>query len=118
MRGPLDVLRECWTNEKAEDVPVIPYVLEMQKPQEMTKLAQDNLQKAQQKQECYDQKALSTGESLAVGDEVLVLLPARKNKFQLEWTGPYKITQKISPVDVEVDTPGRRSSRKYITLTC
>ena len=99
VRGPLDVLRECWTNEEAGDVPVIPYVLEMQKRlQEMTKLAQDNLQKAQQKQkECYDQKALGTGESLVVGDEVLVLLPARKNKLQLEWAGPYKITWKISP---------------------
>ena len=28
VRGPLDVLQECWTNEEA-DIPVIPYVLEM-----------------------------------------------------------------------------------------
>ena len=57
-------------------------------------------------------KIFHTGESLEVGDEVLALLPARKNKLQLEWPGPYKITRKISSVDVEVDTPGRRSSSK------
>ena len=59
-------------------------------------------------------KTFHTGESLEVGDEVLVLLPARKIKLQLEWAGPYKITRKISPVDVEVDTVAAR----FITLTC
>ena len=114
VRGPLDVLRECWTDEKPEDTPVIPYVLDMQKKlREMTGVAQTSLQVAQQRQkEHYDQKAVHTGESLEVGDEVLVLLPARRNKLQLEWAGPYKITRKVSPVDVEVDTPGKRSSSK------
>ena len=42
-RGPLDVLRECWTDEKP-GAPVIPYVLEMQKKlREMTEVAQNNL---------------------------------------------------------------------------
>ena len=60
MRGPLDVLRECWTDEKPEGAPVIPYVLEMQKLREMTQVAQNNLQEAQQKQkEHYDQKNFS-----------------------------------------------------------
>ena len=78
VRGPLDVLSECWTDEKPGDVPVIPYVLEMQKKlQEMTKLARNNLQEAQQKKEHYDQKALCTGESLEVGNELLVLLQWR-----------------------------------------
>ena len=111
VRGPLDVLREYWTDEKPEDTPVIPYVLDMQKKlREMTEVAQTSLQVAQQRQkEYYDQKAVYTGESLEVGDEMLVLLPARRNKLQLEWAGPYKIMRKV---DVEVDTPGKRSSSK------
>ena len=55
----------------------------------MTEVAQTNLQEAQQKQkEQYDQKAMHMGESLEVGDEVLVLLPARRNKLatiQVGW---------------------------------
>ena len=31
VRGPLDLLQECWTDKKPEDTPVTPYVLEMQK---------------------------------------------------------------------------------------
>ena len=114
MRGPLDVLRECWTDEKERDVHIILFVLEMQKKlQEMTELAQTNLREAQRKQkEHYDQKAVCTGESLQIGDEVLVLLPAKRSKLQLEWSGPYKITREITPVDFEVNTPGKRTSSK------
>ena len=46
------------------------------------------------------------------GDKVVVLVPARYSKLQLEWAGPYKVTRRITPVDYEVEIPGRRMEKK------
>ena len=46
---------------------------------------------------------------LEVGDEVLVLLPVKQN---MQWSGPYEITRKVTAVDYEVRRPGRRQERK------
>ena len=43
---------------------------------------------------------------------MLVLVPTRRNKLQLEWVGPYKITRQVTPVDYGVETPGRRKEKK------
>ena len=43
---------------------------------------------------------------------MLVLVPARRSKLQLEWAGPYKVTRQVTPVDYEVETPGRRKEKK------
>ena len=42
----------------------------------------------------------------------MVLVPTKHSKLQLEWAGPYNITKKVTPVDYEVETPGRRKTRK------
>ena len=49
---------------------------------------------------------------LEVGDEVLVLLPTNQNKLQLQWSGPYQITRRVTTVDYEVKRPGRRQEKK------
>ena len=38
---------------------------------------------------------------LEVGDEVLVLLPTKQNKLKLQWSGPYQITRKVTPVNYD-----------------
>ena len=43
---------------------------------------------------------------------MLVLLPKPRNRLKLEWVGPYTVTRKLTSVDYEVETPGRRSERK------
>ena len=48
---------------------------------------------------------------LEVGNEVLVL-PTKQNKLKLQWSGPYQITRKVTPVDYEVERPGRRQEKK------
>ena len=49
---------------------------------------------------------------LEVGDEVLVLLPTKENKLQLQWSGPYQITRRVTPVDYKVKRPGCRQEMK------
>ncbi len=112
MRGPLDVLREMWTEEETEKTTEVTHLVQMrERLAEMTGVVKANLLKAQQKQKkAYDKKV--TPQTFKEGDKVLVLLPARQNKLQLQWEGPYTIT-KVTPVDWEVRRPGRRQERKF-----
>ena len=51
VRGPLDVLREGWTDHQATSTPVATYVVEMrQRLAEMTQLVVDHTAKSQQRQ--------------------------------------------------------------------
>ena len=79
--------------------------------QEMSNIARSNLTKAQRKQKrYYDEKARP--QALEVGDKVLVLVPTKRSKLQLEWAGPYNITKEVTQVDHEVETLGRRKTRR------
>ena len=51
---------------------------------------------------------------LEVVDEMLVLIPSKRSKLKLEWEGPYKITNKITSVDYEIETPGRKKEKRCI----
>lgn len=112
VRGPLDVLREDWTEDRGTAVPVATYVVEMrERLAEMTQLVAKHANKSQQRQkQHYDKNARS--QSFEVGDQVLVLLPMKTNRLKLQWTGPYKITKRVGTVDYEVEMPGRRQERK------
>ena len=112
IRGPLDVLKEVWTGEDGEETPVVTYVMQMRtRLQDMTEVVRDQAERAQQRQKkAYDRGAKQR--KVNVGDEVLVLLPKPQNRLKLEWVGPYKVTREVTPVDFEVETPGRRSERK------
>ena len=112
VRGPLDVLKEAWVGYEVEKENVSVHVLEMRRcPEEMSELVKENATKAQKKQKNYYDKK-SRQQNLKVGDEVLVLEPARRSKLQLEWNGPYKVTRRVSEVDYEVQTQGRRREKK------
>ena len=76
-----------------------------------TTIASHVITRAQKKQKLhYDERVKP--QILQPEDKVLVLVPARRNKLQLEWVGPYKITRQVTPVDYEVETPGRRKEKK------
>ena len=79
--------------------------------EEMAKMVEKNMKKAQRKQKYYYDKK-SKERMLEVGDEVLVLIPSKRSKLKLEWEGPYKITNKITSVDYEIETPGRKKEKK------
>ena len=50
-------------------------------------------------------------QALEVGDEVLVLLPMKQNKLQLQWLDPYHITR-VTTVEYEVKRLGHRQEMK------
>ena len=77
--------------------------------QEMSHIATANLAKAKRKQ-YYDKKARP--QTLEVGDKVLVMVPIKCSKLQLEWVGPYNITKQVTPANYEVTTPGRHKTRR------
>ena len=112
VRGPLDVILEGWTGERGGEMPVATHMVEMRDHlREMTDLVQVNVAKAQGRQRShYDQG--TTERAFSEGEQVLVLLPTKTNKLKLEWFGPYKVTQRVTLVDYEVETPGRRQQKK------
>ena len=111
VRGPLDVLRECWTGEEQKGETVEQLLDVQERMHEVTGLVRENLQKAQQRQKRhYDRGAQE--QKIAVGDEVLVLLPHPQNQLKLEWMGPFEVTKQVGDVDYEVATHGRRNARK------
>ena len=112
VRGPLDVLREVWTEEESEKTTEITHLVQMRKRLEkMSSLVRANSARAQKRQKkSYDAKVKE--QLLEIGDEVLVLLPMKQNKLKLQWSGPYQITRKVTPVDYEVERPGRRQEKK------
>lgn len=113
VRGPLDVLREMWTgDEPVEEQTVFTHLTEMRKRlEQMSELVQSNMTASQKKQkEHYDKKLKE--QPLKVGDKVLVLIPSRKSKLKLERVGPYTVTREVTPVDYEVQMPGRRKEKR------
>ena len=112
VRGPLDVLREGWTEDQAAPIPVATYIVEMrQRLAEMTQLVAEHTAKSQQRQKQQYDKGTKQ-RCFEVGDQVLVLLPSTANRLKLQWAGPYRIIRKMGTVDYEVETPGRRREKK------
>ena len=112
VRGPLDVLKEAWTEETISDAPVATYVVEMRdRLEKMSELVEISLRESQSRQkDYYDRK--TQRRSFMEGEQVLVLLPKKENRLKLEWTGPYRISKVVTDVDYEVETPGRRKEKK------
>lgn len=78
---------------------------------EMTDLVQRSAEQAQSRQRKYYDRG-AKNRKLESGDKVLVLLPMQSNKLKLECVGPYQVTRQVTPVDYEVETPGRRQEKK------
>ena len=116
MRGPLEVLRESWTGEEAEEPTTLDGLSQIRaRLEELSEIVEINMKKAQRKQKHhYDKKAREC--TLEVRDDVLVKIPSKQRKLKLEWEGPYRITRKVSSVDYEVETPGKRKEVYHVNL--
>ena len=100
MRGPLDVLREEWTEDETSKTPIAAHVEQMRdRLEEMMEIVKKNMTRAQGNQKRIYDKSTRERE-LKVGDQVLALLPNEENKLKLEWVGPYKVLRALSPVIV------------------
>lgn len=108
VRSPMVILKEFWTQENdAETKSTYQYVIDLQERLETTcRLAQGNqvVSKAKQKM-YYDRKAKHR--TLEVGDQVLVLLPKKKNKLELAFRGPYEVTKKRNNLNYLISMDGK-----------
>ena len=109
VRGPMQILKAMWTQEKSQ--PEVrnsyQYVFELRGRLEKTlQLAHQNLRQAQKKHKHhYDKRARPR--ELNVGSEVLVLLPTHNNKLLMQWKGPYKVLEKTGVNDYRVSVKGK-----------
>lgn len=76
-----------------------------EKLQELRETAADNMQTApQSKKTWYDSKARDR--DFKPGDQVLMLKPRRKHKFEVLWEGPFQVIHKISKVNYLINANG------------
>ena len=108
VRGPMRVLRDLWANEETDEEvrTTYQYILELRERLESTcQLAHEELSKAQCKQRKYFNRK-AKAKHLEIGDKVLLLLPTKENKLEMQWQGPYSIVKKVRENDYVIDIAG------------
>ena len=98
------ILKELWTKEvEAPEVKnSYQYFFELREKLEDTlKIANVELQKAQQKGKHYYYRKTKL-RKFQRGDKVLVLLPTDHNKFLMQWKGPYEVSAVVGTNDYKV----------------
>ena len=117
INGPMEILRKYWSSEETQDETkeVYKYVIDLKTQlTETCRLAQQELEKSQNRQKLqYDKHAKP--KSLKVGSNVLLLLPVKKNKLLLQWKGPYKVTEKMSPVNYRIQI-GKKIKNFHVNM--
>ncbi|CAM5178113.1 unnamed protein product [Eretmochelys imbricata] len=75
-------------------------------------LARENLTRAQKKQKVwYDRTARAC--AYATGDQVMVLIPVRKNKLQAAWEGSFKVVKQLNEVNYVVELSKKDGSLRF-----
>lgn len=108
VRGPLSLLRDLWTREEQEEVRLTSeYVFELRnKIAETCEYAHENLAKAAERhKEVFDRK--TANRVFEPDDEVLLLLPEKRNKLQVAWQGPYKVLERVGQCDYRISVGGK-----------
>ena len=117
VRGPLQILKELWSEEIKENEikNTYQYVFDLKEKLEATlEMAHSQLEQSQKRQkQYYDRKARDR--SFAVGDEVLLMLPTEQNKLLMQWRGPYKIVSKKGTLDYGVQL-GKKTKTYHVNL--
>ena len=122
VRGPMSVLRDIWADEDINEQTktTYQYVLELRERLESTcKLAHDELRKAQENQHKWFNKK-ARAKHLKEGDQVLLLLPTKLNKLEMQWQGPFDIIKKVRENDYVINLDGQHKMfhanmlRKYL----
>jgi len=113
VRGPLAVSKESWQATESQDVTYISDIRE--KLEQMSKLVQENLTKAQADQKYWYDKNIRQRE-FQPAYQVLVLLPTFTSRLLAQWQGPYKVVKHIGEVDYLIDMKTKRG--KLFMRTC
>ena len=113
--GPLSLIKDSWLNESQYvSTPlksVVAFVLDMRQRLRLA-IEQANVHAVNEKSKSkkwYDKKARDR--SFQPGDEILALLPLQ-NSLQAKYCGPYRVLEKLGPVDYVIDTPNRKKTKR------
>ena len=114
VRGPLGLLKSSWkptTLHKAKPN-VIQFMLDLrEKLKQCHDIALKSAEQAAEKSKVwYDKKARDR--SYEPGQLVLVCLPLRSSPLEAKYCGPYRILQRLGPVNYLVATPNRRKIQR------
>ena len=118
VKGPLTLVHTSWLDGECEGVEAGVWLTALKQQMAlMSKVVgeREKLAKAKMKS-MFDKSAKE--KTFAVGDLVLVRKPGLKKKLGDSWDGPYEITEKISPLNYKIQTPGgsRRSKVLHVNL--
>ena len=113
VRGPMDILRQLWTQDDADGETKSSYqhVFDLRaKLEDTMELAQKALEGNKQRYKHYFDKKAKKRE-FQEGDKVLILLPTNHNKLLMHWQGPYNVEEKVGINAYRVQVKGK--SRTY-----
>ena len=117
VRGPLQLMKENWEGNKGlEEESVVSYVMKSRdRLEKLHKMSFEKEIDAKRKQKKYfDQK--SKVRQLEEGQKVLILLPTSNNRLLAEWKGPYKVIEKVSPVDYKIQLNRKNEKVFHINM--
>ncbi|KAK7095859.1 hypothetical protein V1264_005220 [Littorina saxatilis] len=103
VRGPMNLLRDLWTHNEQNEVRLTSeYVFELRnRIAETCELAHQNLANAAASQRAvFNRKTVDR--TFEPGDEVLLLLPEKRNKLQVAWQGPYPVLERVGQCDYRI----------------
>ncbi|XP_033756184.1 uncharacterized protein LOC117338928 [Pecten maximus] len=109
VRGPMMILKELWTKQvpDPETKTTYQYVIDLKaKLEDTCEMAQKQLRTSKIRQASYYNRKTKERQ-LNVGQKVLILLPTKRNKLEMQWRGPYRITEKMGSMDYKVDIDGK-----------
>jgi hypothetical protein len=114
VRGPLALLKSAWKPTELQKAKpnVIQYMLDLrEKLKTGQSIALKCAEEAKTKSKTwYDKKARHR--SFEPGQLVLVCLPIRGRPLEAKYCGPYRIMQKLGPVDYLIATPNRKKVQR------
>jgi len=117
VRGPLQILKELWTEETLEDDTrtCYEYVFDLrEKLEETMNKVKEELSKSQSRYKHYFDKK-TRNKNIKVGEKVLILLPIKRNKLLMQWQGPYEVIEIPHKNDFRVQI-GKKSRLYHANL--
>ena len=116
VKGPLSLVYSSWMDDESDGVEANVWLTNLKEQMALTSSVvteREKLAKAKMKV-AFDKHAKE--KLFDVGEEVLVRRPGLQRKLGDSWDGPYKILEKISPLNYKVETPGRKSKVLHVNL--
>lgn len=114
IRGPLSLIKSQWkpTSLRNAKPNVLEYMLNLrEKLKTCQELAQTNARQARTKAKTwYDKKARER--SYVPGQLVLVCLPVSGRPMDAKYCGPYRVLERLGPVDYLIATPDRKKTQR------